>query len=89
MLFPQRLPKEYTDAKGESEKVQLKETKPTGNEFLPALKRLLTNKLYVTNFFSTIFYMFALMGLFTFIPKYIEYQFRQKASRSSGCAHTK
>ena len=37
--------------------------------FLPALKRLLTNKLYICNFFSTIFFVFAFMGFGTFMPK--------------------
>merc|ERR1712223_337426 len=61
------------------------------DSLLPASKRLLTNKLYVTNFFSTIFFVFAFMGFGTFMPKYIEYQFRQKAShsaRASGLAGT-
>merc|ERR1712042_431182 len=54
--------------------------------FLPALKRLLSNRLYVWNFFTSIFYVFDFMGFGTFIPKYIEYQFRIRASRSSGLA---
>jgi hypothetical protein len=44
--------------------------------FRAALMRLLTNKLYMWNFFSSIFIVFAFMGFGTFMPKYVEYQFR-------------
>jgi hypothetical protein len=44
--------------------------------FKAALMRLLTNKLYMWNFFSSIFIVFAFMGFGTFMPKYVEYQFR-------------
>ena len=84
MFFPQRLPKTDTDANKENKKKDKLEKEKS--DFLPALKRLLTNKLYVTNFFSTIFYVFAFMGFGTFIPKYIEYQFRIQASSSSKLA---
>jgi len=63
----------------------------TKDAFFPALKRLLGNKLFMANFGSTIFFVFAFMGFGTFMPKYIEYQFRQKAShsaRASGLAGT-
>lgn len=84
MFFPQRLPKADTDADKEVKKNLLAENKSEQrNDFVPAMKRLLKNKLYVTNYFSTVFYMFAFMGFGTFIPKYIEYQFRINASTSS------
>jgi len=89
MLFPQRLAKTDTDASKdtkESENLMTEAQKKERDAFLPALKRLLSNKLYVWNFFSSIFYVFAFMGFGTFIPKYIEYQFRIRASRSSGLA---
>eukprot|EP00092_Neocalanus_flemingeri_P037475 GFUD01040807.1.p1 GENE.GFUD01040807.1~~GFUD01040807.1.p1 ORF type:complete len:723 (+),score=131.38 GFUD01040807.1:150-2318(+) len=89
MLFPQRLPKTDTDAsrnKKETDNLLSEAQKKERDAFLPALKRLLSNKLYVANFFSSIFYVFAFMGFGTFIPKYIEYQFRTRASRSSGIA---
>lgn len=85
IFFPQRLPKTDTDANKEVKENLLNKDKAR-NDFLPALKRLLSNKLYVTNFFSTIFYVFAFMGFGTFIPKYLEYQFRIRASSSSGLA---
>ena len=46
--------------------------------FQAALRRLLTNKLYMWNFFSSIFIVFAFMGFGTFMPKYVEFQFRSK-----------
>ena len=88
-VFPERLPKAGTDASRdtkEADNLLSAAEKKERDAFLPALKRLLSNKLYVTNFFSSIFYVFAFMGFGTFIAKYIEYQFRITASRSSGVA---
>ena len=42
----------------------------TRDAFFPALKRLLGNKLFMANFGSTIFFVFAFMGFGTFMPKY-------------------
>ncbi len=56
--------------------------------FWKAFVRLLKNKLFMYNFFSGLFYVFAFMGFGTFMPKYIEYQFRKKGSRSSTYAGT-
>ena len=50
---------------------------------MSALKRLGSNKLYVSNFFSSVFYLMAFMGFGTFMPKYMEYVFRQSGSRSA------
>jgi len=89
MFFPERLPRADTDASRETKEAEnllSVAQKKERDAFLPALKRLLSNKLYIWNFFSSIFYVFAFMGFGTFIPKYIEYQFRIRASRSSGIA---
>lgn len=51
--------------------------------FKDALIRLLTNKVFMYNFGSSLFYVFAFMGLGTFMPKYMEYQYRMKGSTSS------
>lgn len=84
MFFPQRLPREGTDASKEAKENLLSEKKEGRNDFLPAIKRLLTNKLFVTNYFSSVFYVFAFAGFGTFMAKYMEYQFRQSAGRSAG-----
>ena len=97
-FFPQRLPKQDTDA-SRKEKEKLAEADKDETDGLPgmknmkdkatfmaAFKRLLRNKLFMYNFFSSIFYVFAFMGFGTFMPKYIEYQFRKKGSRSSSLA---
>jgi hypothetical protein len=55
-------------------------------DFRTAIKRLLTNKIFMFNFASSLFYVFAFMGFGTFMPKYMEYQFRMKGSRSSTMA---
>ena len=94
--FPQRLPKKGTDAHLKEEK-KLQEADETDdpakqianmdmNSFRKAMKRLLKNKLFMYNFFSSIFYVFAFMGFGTFMPKYVEYQFRKKGSTSSSFA---
>ena len=84
MFFPERLPREGTDASKEAKENLLSEKKEARSDFLPALKRLLTNKLFVTNYFSSVFYVFAFAGFGTFMAKYMEYQFRQSAGRSAG-----
>ena len=90
-LFPQRLPKANTDANlrriKEAEKLteakdNIKELK-TKEGFVKALKRLFSNKLFMFNFASNLFYVFAFMGFGTFMPKYVEFQFRKKGSSSS------
>ena len=48
--------------------------------------RLLTNKVFMFNFGSSLFYVFAFMGFGTFMPKYMEYQYRMKGSTSSAFA---
>ncbi|TRY69950.1 hypothetical protein TCAL_04473 [Tigriopus californicus] len=85
-FFPQRLPKEGTDAdrkeKEDLMKSGLNEFMNT-NSFRASIMRLLKNKLFMYNFFSSIFYAFAFMGFGTFMPKYIEFQFRITGSNSS------
>ena len=53
-------------------------------KFKEAFKRLLTNKVFMYNFGSSLFYVFAFMGFGTFMPKYMEYTFRMKASTTAG-----
>jgi hypothetical protein len=52
-------------------------------DFKVALRRLVKNKILVFNSLSTVFFMCGLTGYWTFMPKYMETQFRQSASRSS------
>ena len=54
--------------------------------FVKAIKRLLTNKLFMYNFMSNIFFAFAFMGFGTFMPKFFELNFRRKRSSSAGFA---
>jgi len=84
-LFPQRLPKTNTDASRQSAETKnlTEEENAKRASFRAAMFRLLKNKLFMWNFFSSIFFVFAFMGFGTFIPKYIESQFRQTGSRSS------
>ena len=44
--------------------------------------RLVRNKLYMFNLFSAVTALLAFVGFGTFIPKYFEYHFRQKATKS-------
>ena len=85
-FFPQRLPSvgEKTDAKVLEKELQLKEK--TGKEFIQETKectrRLLRNKVYMWNLFAATAALLCFSGLGTFFPKYLEYHFRQKASKS-------
>ena len=44
--------------------------------FKAAMMRLMRNKLFMCNFFSNLFFVFAFMGFGTFMPKYMEFQVR-------------
>ena len=87
-FFPRRLPTiegEITDAKF-IQKQRIEEEK-SGREFINETKecalRLSRNKIYMWNLFSTVAAVLAFAGFGTFFPKYLEYHFRQKASKSS------
>ena len=73
-----------TDNNGDSK--TKKKKKKDSKEFRAAFFRLLKNKLFMYNFFSGIFYVFAFMGFGTFMPKFVEYNFRVKGSASSSYA---
>lgn len=96
ILFPERLPKAHTDANKrkllEEEMHSMINGKPSETpanadakkaDFKEAMKRLLTNKVFMFNFGSSLFFVFAFMGFGTFMPKYMEYQYRMKGSTSS------
>lgn len=51
-------------------------------EFPAALRRLLTNRILILNNLAGVFFVFSLSGYLTFLPKYMETQFQQSASRS-------
>ena len=97
MLFPERLPKDTTDSAkrkamedemssmlNNPEKSNKTSTPPEKPAFKDALKRLLTNKVFMYNFGSSLFYVFAFMGFGTFMPKYIQYQYNTRGSTASG-----
>ena len=48
--------------------------------FISALKRLLTNKLFMYNFLSNCTFIFAAKGLSPFLPKFLMQNFRKRAS---------
>ncbi|XP_046644300.1 solute carrier organic anion transporter family member 74D-like [Daphnia pulicaria] len=87
--YPRRLPKESTTAKGfmtiAAQKSTQQRNKPkerTFKEFPAALRRLLTNKILILNNCAGVFFVFALSGYITFLPKYMETQFQQSSSMS-------
>merc|ERR1719322_84795 len=96
MLFPERLPKDNTDSAkrkmmedemssmlNNPDKSTTEATKADKPQFKDALKRLLTNKVFMYNFASSLFYVFAFMGFGTFMPKYMQYQYNIRGSTSS------
>ena len=83
MLFPATLPLEKSDG------MSRKGGKPDpggdwAREFSSVLRRLVSNKPYMLNVLSTVAFAFAISGVGVFMPKYIEFQFHQKASTSGG-----
>ena len=51
-------------------------------ELLKIAKRLFPNKVFVFSLLSSIFSMLAIVGFAQFLPKYIEFVFRKRASTS-------
>lgn len=47
------------------------------------MKRLISNRVLTYNTFSAVSYLMGLTGYWTFMPKYLETQFRQTASDAS------
>lgn len=74
------LPLQNTDAARRHEKQSLNPDS-SGDDFQKVIKgfsaaimRLVRNKLFMCNFFSNLFFVFAFMGFGTFMPKYMEFQ---------------
>ena len=51
-------------------------------ETIAVTKRLASSKVYIYQNLSTAFFLFGIMGFAQFIPKYMEYHFRIRASAS-------
>ena len=86
-LFPARFDsKSETDAqrldKKQDAKDQPETLKDWLNDYKEVAKRLLSSKVYVLNNISGAAFLFGIIGMFLFFPKYIEFHFRQKASVS-------
>jgi hypothetical protein len=86
MLFPGRLPNKNSCKSSEMESAnnEPESLAEWSREFLAVLRRLSSNRLFMFNLGSTIAFGFPIWGLATFIPKYLEFQFHQKASTSGG-----
>lgn len=87
--YPRRLPKKSTTAQGFGTIASLQQhtqaKRPearTFKKFPAALRRLLTNKILMLNNCAGVFFVFALSGYLTFLPKYMETQFQQSSSVS-------
>eukprot|EP00092_Neocalanus_flemingeri_P008381 GFUD01009037.1.p1 GENE.GFUD01009037.1~~GFUD01009037.1.p1 ORF type:complete len:657 (+),score=126.71 GFUD01009037.1:144-2114(+) len=84
-LFPERLPSEdKTTAKTlEQSKTEISKT---GMDYIRDTRmcavRLMKNKIYVFQLLYGVTALLAMTGLGTFMPKYFEFHFRQKATRS-------
>jgi len=71
--FPSRLKK--------GQEIQMQRNKL--RDFPLALKRLLSNKILVLRTFSSVFHLLPISGLYTFLPKYLESQFRLAAFQAN------
>jgi len=84
-LFPERLPSEdetFANSVGKSKDEISKTGMDYVRETMLCAQRLMKNKIYVLNIFSAVTALLAFVGFGTFIPKYFEYHFRQKATKS-------
>jgi len=76
-LFPDQLPQTVErNIDEKNEKKSLNVTKWI-QEFKVVSFRLLKKPIFTFNLMSSTFFMLGVMGYFTFIPKYFEFQFRQ------------
>ncbi|XP_069675274.1 solute carrier organic anion transporter family member 74D-like isoform X2 [Periplaneta americana] len=88
-LFPRKLPRAAyramkARAANEDVTVQTSSKPPTSfADFKQVVYRLTRNKVLVCNSMSSVLYLFAFIGYWIFMPKYLETQFRQSASKSS------
>ena len=85
-LFPGEMPipgkvKVLVDTKQENQ-AEVQNFKDFFIETWDMGKRLIRNKIYVLHVLATMFILMAVLGLSTFLPKYFEYMFRQRASSS-------
>ena len=86
-LFPATLPLEKSDGMSQRRGKIANEPESAADwarEFSEVTRRLMSNKPYVFNLLSTVAFVFATSGVGTFMPKYLEFQFRQRASTSGG-----
>ncbi|XP_069675275.1 solute carrier organic anion transporter family member 74D-like [Periplaneta americana] len=84
-MFPKKLPRaaQRTMAAAAAGETTQKSTARSFADFKMVLTRLAKNKVLLFNSFSSVFFMFGFIGYWTFMPKYMETQFRQSASKSS------
>ncbi|KAK7867916.1 hypothetical protein R5R35_005269 [Gryllus longicercus] len=86
MLFPRQLPRA---AERRARRALLHSTPPPQKQkksiedFVVALRRILRSRVLLFNTLSGVCFMFGLIGYWTFMPKYMETQYRQSASRAS------
>jgi hypothetical protein len=66
-MFPARL--------SSNQKLEIRRDRSLGN-FPKSLKRLVFNRILVLRTFSSVFHLLPISGLYTFLPKYLESQFR-------------
>ncbi|CAK9807117.1 Solute carrier organic anion transporter family member 74D [Anthophora plagiata] len=75
--FPTRLPASRTPPKREDAK------KPSLRDFPKAVKRLLKNDILMFRTASSVLHILPIAGLYTFLPKYLESQFRLPAHHAN------
>lgn len=79
--FPRHLPRAYQRKIDAG--VAIDDSQLSFKDFRKMLGRLVKNKVLVLNSVSGTFYMFGMMGYWTFMPKYLESQFQQSASEAN------
>ena len=92
-LFPQRLPSrdggdtdaaKMAEGEGDGGAEEIGSAKEFAKETLRIYRRLLSSPIYVFNMGSLIFSFFGFIGFTQFLPKYLEFHYRQTASKAGG-----
>ncbi|XP_073993727.1 solute carrier organic anion transporter family member 74D-like isoform X2 [Rhodnius prolixus] len=81
-LFPKILPREAERRKNTGVTKKSNKTK-SFKDFMETMARLLKNRVFMYNTFSTTLAMLGILGFWIFMPKYIETQFRKTASEAN------
>lgn len=81
--FPSRLPQSENQPTQAQIAARMKKRHPSLKDFPKAVKRLLGNQVLMLRTASSVLHILPIAGLYTFLPKYLESQFRMTAHKAN------